>query len=35
VEKMQAHFDKMVALGGADPALAERVKMLGSGLKIK
>lgn len=35
VEKMQAHFDQMVALGGADPALAERVKMLGSGLKIK
>ena len=35
VQKMQAHFDQMVALGGSDPALAERVKMLASGLKIK
>ena len=35
VQKMQAHFDQMVALGGTDPALAERVKMLATGLKIK
>ncbi len=35
VQKMQAHFDEMTALGGKDPGLAERVKMLVSGLKIK
>ena len=32
---MQAHYDQMVALGGKDAGLAERVKMLASGLKIK
>ena len=35
VEKMQAHYDQMIALGGTDAALGERVKMLASGLKIK
>ena len=35
VQKMQAHYDQMTALGGADAALGERVKMLASGLKIK
>ena len=35
VQKMQAHYDQMVALGGKDAGLAERVKMLASGLKIK
>jgi tetratricopeptide (TPR) repeat protein len=35
VQKMQAHYDQMTALGGKDPGLAERVKMLASGLKIK
>ncbi|WP_396626213.1 tetratricopeptide repeat protein [Luteitalea sp.] len=35
VQKMQAHYDQMLALGGTDAALGERVKMLSSGLKIK
>jgi len=35
VAKMQAHYDQMLALGGKDAGLAERVKMLASGLKIK
>lgn len=35
VKTMQTHFDQMVALGGADPALAERVKALASGQKIR
>jgi hypothetical protein len=35
VQKMQAHYDQMVALGGKDAGLAERVKMLASGLKVK
>ena len=35
VQKMQAHYDQMLALGGTDAALGERVKMLASGLKIK
>jgi tetratricopeptide (TPR) repeat protein len=35
IQKMQAHYDQMVALGGKDAGLAERVKMLASGLKVK
>ena len=35
VQKMQAHYDQMLALGGKDAALGERVKMLTSGLKIQ
>jgi tetratricopeptide (TPR) repeat protein len=35
VKKMQALFEQMTALGGADPALAERVKLLAAGQKIR
>jgi tetratricopeptide (TPR) repeat protein len=35
VKKMQAHLDQVTSLGGSDPALAERVKALASGQKIR
>lgn len=35
VQKMREHFEAMSALGGADPALAERVKLLSAGQKIR
>jgi hypothetical protein len=35
VQKMQAHFDQVMSLGGADPALADRVKLLAAGQKVR
>lgn len=35
VQKMQTHFEQMTSLGGADPALADRVKLLTAGQKIR
>lgn len=35
VQKMKTYFDTMTSLGGADPALADRVKLLTAGQKIR
>jgi hypothetical protein len=32
---MKAYFDSMTSLGGNDPALADRVKLLTAGQKIR